>query len=429
MKTRLTIGILLTAIALLAMAPAAGMADQHEEVSNPDVKCLKCHSRNLKKQLEDGEKMSLRIDVEQFETSVHRVIGCTGCHRDVAKGKHPSREPIKSRRDYSLKHNETCGQCHEAKSTDYQSSIHASLVKDGDSRAPLCSDCHSSHAIQQRTGREAVTEEPCSRCHQDIDEAYTQSIHGHARISGNEIRGDHVRAPLCSDCHKAHDINPVATTDYLVSTCTNCHEIAELAHKQWLPNAAMHMKSVGCAVCHAPETPLRVDLQLYDRARQAPVRQNASHGTIESMLAEIDADGDGLDSVELWKLMRQPDQEGQKSDIILRGRLEVASAIDAHRLAASTEAIRSCENCHQGNAEAFQNVTVSISRPDGRRESFKVNNKVLSSPISVDTVGGFYAPGGTRIKLLDILLVLALVGGLAVPIGHFLLGKYLRKKK
>ena len=53
---------------------------------------------------------------------------------------------------------------------------------------------------------------------------------------------------------------------------------------------------------------------------------------------------------------------------------------------------------------------------------------MLNSVVSVDSVGDFYAPGGTRIRLLDGLLVLALVGGLAVPAGHIALGKYLRKK-
>ena len=80
------------------------------------------------------------------------------------------------------------------------------------------------------------------------------------------------------------------------------------------------------------------------------------------------------------------------------------------------------------DAEPFQNVTVSLSRKDGRKESFKADPKVLNSAMSVESVGGFYAPGGTRIKLLDGLLVLALLGGLAVPVVHIGLGKILRKK-
>ena len=44
--------------------------------------------------------------------------------------------------------------------------------------------------------------------------------------------------------------------------------------------------------------------------------------------------------------------------------------------------------------------------------------EVLNSMISVDSVGGFYAIGGTRIKLLDWLLALAVLGGIGVPVGH-----------
>jgi hypothetical protein len=174
----------------------------------------------------------------------------------------------------------------------------------------------------------------------------------------------------------------------------------------------------------------RVDLQLYDNLEQAPVSQQSEVGApFEQELNDIDPAGDGLDPVELWKLVRQGSRDGKPVDVTLRGRLEVTTGVDAHRIAPSTEAVRSCESCHQGGAEGFENVTVSISRPDGRKQRFEADQKVLNSVVSVDSVGEFYAPGGTRIRLLDGLLVLALVGGLAVPIGHMALGRFLRRKK
>ncbi len=48
--------------------------------------------------------------------------------------------------------------------------------------------------------------------------------------------------------------------------------------------------------------------------------------------------------------------------------------------------------------------------------------------VSVDTISEFYVLGGTRIKILDVLLVLSLIGGLAIPVGHIALGKILRNK-
>ncbi|MBI4190456.1 MAG: hypothetical protein HY525_07950, partial [Betaproteobacteria bacterium] len=65
-----------------------------------------------------------------------------------------------------------------------------------------------------------------------------------------------------------------------------------------------------------------------------------------------------------------------------------------------------------------QSVTVSIVGPDGRPLRYGAQREVLNSVVSVDSVGGFYAIGGTRIKLLDVLLVLVLASGIAVPVGH-----------
>ena len=46
-------------------------------------------------------------------------------------------------------------------------------------------------------------------------------------------------------------------------------------------------------------------------------------------------------------------------------------------------------------------------------------------------MSGFYAIGGTRIKLLDVLLALGFLGGISVPIGHltlkWLFRKYLKR--
>ena len=127
--------------------------------------------------------------------------------------------------------------------------------------------------------------------------------------------------------------------------------------------------------------------------------------------------------------MRRSSQQGRSTDVTLRGRMEVTTGMEAHRLAPRTEAVRSCESCHQGGANGFQRVTVSISTPDGRKQRYEADKSVLSSVVSVDSVGNFYAPGGTRIGLLDGLLVLAVVGGLAIPLGHMGLGRYLRWKQ
>lgn len=422
---RTSLPIALIAFVLLLIAAAAAQAT--ESTSAGDSKCIKCHSRALKKSLEDGEKLSLQVAAAHFEQSVHADIGCTGCHRDIGNRKHPAKKiQIASARDYSVAQNENCRRCHAGKFRAYEGSIHSSLAAGGNVNAPLCSDCHSAHAVQPMAVYEPVTGEPCKGCHENIYQAYADSVHGVARSSGNVIRASHIQAPICADCHSAHEVDAVAATGHLKTACMDCHDGAGLAHEQWLPNAGMHLDAISCAACHAPMAERRIDLQLYDELAGMPVSDNGDHAAVAARLAEIDEGGDGLDPLELWKLVRLGSQDGQATDVTLRGRMEVTTGVDAHRIAPRLEAVRSCESCHQHGSPAFEQVTVSISGPDGRKQRVEADSEVLSSAISVDSIRGFYAPGGTRIRLLDGLLVLAIAGGLAIPAGHIALGKFLR---
>jgi len=420
--------------ALLLLLPAAdcmaaepGTAGKTAAV-DLDKKCLKCHSKNRKKTMEDGEVLSLHVAKVDYANSVHGEIGCTSCHEEVASKKHPSRDPINSRRELSLALNQSCRNCHEENFEHYENSIHARLVADGNVEAPVCTDCHSAHAVESMTVYQPVTGLPCKNCHEDIFDAYTQSVHGEARANGNVIRASHIQAPICADCHQAHAVTAIAINDHLQTTCLDCHEGASLAHNEWLPNAGLHLDVVSCSACHAPMAERRVNLELYDNVTQVPVGQHESHAAIADRMESIESNAESLDPVELWTLVRESNQEGLATDVTLRGRMEVSSGVDAHRLAVKSSAVRNCDSCHQQGSAAFQNVTVSITRPDGRKLRYEADKEVLTSVVSVDSVSGFYAIGGSRIKLLDVLLVLSLMAGFAIPVGHVAMGKLLRKK-
>ena len=49
---------------------------------------------------------------------------------------------------------------------------------------------------------------------------------------------------------------------------------------------------------------------------------------------------------------------------------------------------------------------------------YHASESVLNSVFSIQSVGGFYAIGATRITVLDILFVLALLGGITIPVVH-----------
>ena len=59
--------------------------------------------------------------------------------------------------------------------------------------------CHSPHAVMKGAA-ESMDTVPCKACHGDIFTAYAASVHGMLRSGGLTA------APLCFNCHGAHDV-------------------------------------------------------------------------------------------------------------------------------------------------------------------------------------------------------------------------------
>jgi hypothetical protein len=235
----------------------------------------------------DGRPLSLYIDSETFSLSVHRVLGCAACHTDISQIPHaPELKPVlcstchvdaskvysesvhgKARlkqdreaatcsdchgshnvlsasnpgsRVYPLNLPRTCGTCHGdpelAKrhgirvSNAYQlymDSIHGrALAKSGLLVAAQCSSCHGSHEI--RSGDDPASKvyrtnipSTCASCHAGILGDYLGGVHGQAVKEGSPA------APVCIDCHTAHEIARVETVDWkleIIRECGTCHE-------------------------------------------------------------------------------------------------------------------------------------------------------------------------------------------------------------
>lgn len=386
--------------------------------------CLACHSMPaLSKKMEDGDSLSLHVSGEDFADSVHSMMGCTSCHSDVNPSAHPAPKPYASVRAYTVAKADACKTCHAAKYEQYEGSIHASLVAAGDARAPVCTTCHDVHAIQPMSELATASGEPCKGCHEGIFDAYQTSVHGKARTSGA-----HTDAPICADCHQAHEASTLVYADRLQGVCLDCHEGAQVAHNEWLPNSRLHLEMVACPACHSPLAERRVDLRLYDRKSKSLVADATGDAAFADRARAIDTEGDGLDPMELWNLVRQANRDGIDTSVTLHGRLEVTSGVQAHQLALKTEAVRDCDTCHQKGAEPYEQVTISVTSPDGRRIRYAAEQDTLTSVVSVDSVAGFYTAGGTRIRLLDGLLALAVLAGLGIPITHMSIRKWFRNK-
>ena len=423
---RFAIRAMLTGAALALLLPPSGLASAADNsLSKDDQVCLTCHGQpGMEKDMAEGEKLSLQIKGKAFAASVHNAIGCSACHAEIDLAKHPAADKKKQTlREFSIAKVAVCRQCHEDKSKLYEGSIHAALVREGNPMAPLCSDCHAPHAVLAKAAASGpIAEVPCRKCHGAVFNAYAQSVHGLARAKDGG-------GPICADCHRAHDVAAAASGNHIKEACLACHDNALQLHKVWLPNAAHHFDAVSCPACHAPMAPRRVDLKLYDSSARERIAEKSGVPRFESSAMLADSKGQGLDALALQSLLKEFHHDN--GDTILRGRLEVDGGPEAHMLTAKSKAIKDCKVCHREGAAPFQKVTISIVGPDGRPLRHGAQQDVLQGPTSIDSVRGFYAIGGTRIKLLDILLVLALASGIAVPIGHlclkWLFKKYLRK--
>jgi hypothetical protein len=181
---------------------------------------------------------------------------------------------------------------------------------------------------------------------------------------------------------------------------------------------------VACAACHAPDALRKVDLRIY--AGTQPLIDRNGLLQFEQRARAADANHDGLDAKELSALLADLESAGE--EVSLRGHLELRSGIDAHELPAKARALRDCVKCHDESAAPFQFLTVSSLDADGRPVRYDAQKDVLSSALTWDALRGFYAIGGTRLKALDILLALGLLGGIAVPALHLLVRRMFRRR-
>lgn len=192
--------------------------------------CARCHADPVR--MRPYNQPTSQYD--QYRQSVHgkrlleqgdtNVAACTDCHgvhdiRSVSDPKSPVfKENIPA----------TCAGCHaDAKLmarygiptnqyAQYTESIHGrKVLKEHDSAAPTCADCHGTHGATPP----GVTQVPevCGHCHVQTEEHFKKGPHALAVST--------VGRPRCIDCHGHHNVQ--FPTDQLLapgqSVCGACH--------------------------------------------------------------------------------------------------------------------------------------------------------------------------------------------------------------
>jgi len=199
-------------------------------------KCTLCHGKpEFRKQLVDGQIRDLFVTGDTLAGSVHGKKVCTDCHFDVSEiphRTHPKR--VACTHCHFKGNNEGAPQSDNVLA--YFDSVHGTAIARGNTKAPLCQDCHGSHTILKakdpgsRVARGKVAE-TCGRCHMEIYAQFKGSIHGAALAKGI------AEVPSCTGCHGEHRIyghkDPKSTVfpTHVSDQCSKCHASIKIMGK------------------------------------------------------------------------------------------------------------------------------------------------------------------------------------------------------
>ena len=203
--------------------------------------CGRCHADRA---LIEKRKIPIPQAFQLYQKSVHgRAVAaglpaatCNTCHSSHEIRRATDPQSTVNRRTIP----KTCGACHAEESKVYLESIHGTAMRNGATKAPVCTDCHGEHSIsgaQDPNSRVSVAQvtKTCSSCHAALEitekyglpenrvTSYQDSFHGLA------ARGGNLTAANCASCHGFHDVRLSTDTrssiypSNLPATCGKCH--------------------------------------------------------------------------------------------------------------------------------------------------------------------------------------------------------------
>jgi len=200
-----------------------------------DADCLSCHADHGLKKERGGRDISLFVDHEDLQDSMHSGVACAQCHTGGTSSEFRPCSTMTGKVD--------CSVCHADEVERHERSIHGILAGLRDPEAPICADCHDPHHVLGKDDPGSPTfpaniPDLCGECHREGEEAasrkhssqdhvvsnYSMSVHGKGLIESGLL----VTA-VCTHCHTAHMPLPVSDPDSSIHpdrlplTCSKCH--------------------------------------------------------------------------------------------------------------------------------------------------------------------------------------------------------------
>lgn len=157
---------------------------------------------------------------------------CHGAHDILAPGNSKSRT---NRANIPA----TCGACHAGIDVQYFAGVHGRQLREGNAKAPVCTDCHTTHQIGnvREAAFQMKTSATCGGCHQARYGTYRDTFHSQVSALG------YTETAHCWDCHNAHDVQRTSdaksavTQANLIKTCGRCHPGANASFVSYSPHA------------------------------------------------------------------------------------------------------------------------------------------------------------------------------------------------
>ncbi|MFO7653246.1 MAG: cytochrome c3 family protein [Candidatus Krumholzibacteriia bacterium] len=250
------------------------------ETGMSNRECMECHGKPDLFAVQDGDTVSMFVDMPELLGSTHNRTTCVQCHVDITVEHSREGTPIEEKVN--------CAVCHAEQVALHSTGMHGMLQAQGDPAAPECVTCHGSHGTLPRSDRSSpihVRNVPdlCGRCHgpggvadqrhpetgTNMVENFKESIHGRG-LTGAGL----VVSATCTHCHSAHQVLPPTdprssiSRQNIVETCTACHEgifeeFAGSIHDRGEPRGGHPLPM--CDDCHSSHEIVRTDAQGFVR--------------------------------------------------------------------------------------------------------------------------------------------------------------------
>ena len=186
--------------------------------SNDD--CLMCHSDESMTMEKNGKEVSIFVNQDVFQHSVHGKLSCVSCHTGFDPEAMPHKENIQP---------VNCLSCH--KDAKVKHTFHPQMVKANGMNGAQdvsCKNCHGTHNVSAISNpgskwNKKNLVQSCGNCHKEPEEKYVLSKHGKAFAEGVE------GAPNCISCHQSSIVsvnkgkNSLQTKLNQQKLCLSCH--------------------------------------------------------------------------------------------------------------------------------------------------------------------------------------------------------------